>query len=70
MVSFSDDRGTHGVRVGMTFSIMSVASVSGPPLAGKLIEVRGGDYLAAQLWGGTALLVGAAVLLAARWAKH
>lgn len=55
-----------GVRVGMVFTIVSVACLTGPPIAGALIDLRGGDFLYAQIFGGTTVLLGGAVLVAAR----
>ena len=66
LVGFSDDASRDGVRIGMVFSIVSVATVSGPPLAGQLIEMDGGGYLGVQMWGGSTLMVSAAVLVLAR----
>ncbi|PKK54428.1 hypothetical protein CI102_923 [Trichoderma harzianum] len=41
-----------GVRIGMIFTIISVAALTGPPLAGKLVAVANGSYIGAQIWGG------------------
>lgn len=68
--SLTDDMSKVGVRIGMVFSIVSLACVSGPPIAGQLINNRGGNYLAAQLFGGTVMVVGAGFLVAARTARH
>lgn len=38
-----------GVRMGMTFSIIGVAALTGPPLAGALIQYDNGSYLYAQM---------------------
>lgn len=38
-----------GVRMGMTFSIISFAALTGPPLAGALIQQGNGSYLSAQM---------------------
>lgn len=48
-----------GVRIGMALTIASVAVLTGSPLAGALIQLRGGDYLYTQIWGGLSLIVGA-----------
>ena len=66
LVGFTDDRSKSGVRVGMAFGVVSVACVTGPPLAGKLIEYEGGGYLAAQAWAGTTLMIAAAVMVVAK----
>ncbi|KAK7404100.1 hypothetical protein QQX98_010115 [Neonectria punicea] len=62
------DLSKNGTRIGMIFTIISVAALTGPPLAGKLMEVTGGRYLAAQMWGGACLLLGCGLLIAAKLA--
>lgn len=58
--------GNVGVRVGMVFSIISFAALSGPPIAGALIVKDGGSYLGAQMFGGTVMVLGAGFLVAAK----
>jgi len=53
----------------MGFTIVSFACLTGPPLAGALISNNDGNYLPAQIWGGTSFLLGASLLTAARTAK-
>lgn len=67
--SLTKDLSKNGTRIGMIFTIISIAALTGPPLAGKLMEVTGGRYLAAQMWGGACLLLGAGLLVAAKLAK-
>ncbi|KPM44878.1 hypothetical protein AK830_g1573 [Neonectria ditissima] len=38
----TEDLSKNGTRIGMIFTIISVAALTGPPLAGKLMEVTGG----------------------------
>ncbi|QYS97745.1 MFS domain-containing protein [Trichoderma simmonsii] len=59
-----------GVRIGMIFTIISVAALTGPPLAGKLVAVANGSYIGAQIWGGVCLVVGAMFLIGASWASQ
>ncbi|PPJ50000.1 hypothetical protein CBER1_04750 [Cercospora berteroae] len=70
-----------GVRMGMAFTVwlssyplrleticvVSFASLTGPPLAGALIQQNGGDYLNAQIWGGLSFFIGCIGLIATRW---
>ena len=56
-----------GVRMGMAFSVVSFASLTGPPLAGAIIQQSGGSYVNAQIWGGVSFFIGFALLLATRW---
>ncbi|CAG7927991.1 unnamed protein product [Penicillium olsonii] len=56
-------------RVGMVFTVGSVACLTGPPIAGALIGVADGSYLYAQLFGGTSVMLGFVFLSAARWTQ-
>ena len=58
-----------GVRSGMCFSIISIACLTGPPIAGALIELQHGHYLYAQMFGGSAFIGGTCTLTVARIAK-
>lgn len=40
--SLTKDLSKNGTRIGMIFTIISIAALTGPPLAGKLMEVTGG----------------------------
>ena len=67
--SLTEDLRRVGVRIGMTFTVVSFASLTGPPLAGALIERHGGNYLYAQIFAGTTMMCGTAILVMARVAK-
>lgn len=58
-----------GVRTGMAFTIGSFACLTGAPIAGALIEAADGSYRHAQLFGGTSVLLGSTLILAARLAQ-
>ncbi|KAF4613391.1 hypothetical protein G7Y89_g15497 [Cudoniella acicularis] len=58
-----------GVRVGMVFTIISIACLTGPPIAGALIQANQGSFLSAQLFGGATVLLGTAILVLGRIAK-
>ena len=49
LTSLTTDISKTGVRMGMGFSVVAFASLSGPPLAGALIQAHDGDYLYAQM---------------------
>ncbi|KAH6994586.1 hypothetical protein EDB82DRAFT_476315 [Fusarium venenatum] len=51
--SLTSDLSKAGTRIGMIFTIISMAALTGSPLAGKLMQVTDGNYLAAQIWGGS-----------------
>lgn len=67
--SLTTDLSKAGVRMGMGFSIVSVACLTGPPLAGALLQSNHGNYLHAQMWAGTVLTCGGLTLLIARLSK-
>lgn len=68
LTSLTTDLSKTGVRIGMTFSAVSFACLTGPPLAGALIQRRGGSYLFAQMFAGTVMMCGCLTLIAARLA--
>ena len=69
LTSLTTDIKKTGVRLGMGFTIVSFACLTGPPLAGALIQRDDGQYLYAQMWAGTTMVSGACLLVAARIAK-
>ena len=72
--SLTTDLRKAGVRMGMVFSVISFACLTGTPISGALIQRKHGGYLYAQVFAGTVLMAGCATLVAARvvkmgWAK-
>lgn len=67
--SLTTDLKKAGVRMGMCFSVISFACLTGSPIAGALIEKDGGQYLHAQLYAGSIMVVGSALLVLTRVAK-
>lgn len=65
--SLTSDLSKVGVRIGMIFSIVSISSLTGPPIAGALIDTKGGQYLGAQLFGGTSMILGTLFLITAKY---
>ncbi|KAF1938423.1 hypothetical protein EJ02DRAFT_457880 [Clathrospora elynae] len=57
------------VRTGMCSSFISITCLTGPPIAGALIQKHDGRYLYAQIFGGSAFISGTCALIAARIAK-
>ncbi|KAK0384444.1 hypothetical protein NLU13_8530 [Sarocladium strictum] len=55
--SLTLDPRKQGTRIGMTFTIVSFAVLTGPPIAGALISKFG--YLAAQMFAGSSIALGA-----------
>ncbi|GES62897.1 mfs monocarboxylate transporter [Aspergillus terreus] len=64
--TLTTDLSKMGVRSGMVLSIVAFACLTGPPLAGALIERGGGSYTYACAWGGTSLILGSGFVIAAR----
>ncbi|KAK2045098.1 major facilitator superfamily transporter [Colletotrichum somersetense] len=64
----SDPR-KQGTRMGMTFTIVSFAVLTGPPIAGAIISAEGGKYVGAQVFAGTCLMAGTCFWVAARMVK-
>jgi MFS family permease len=67
--SLTDDLTKRGTRMGMGFACVGIASATGSPLGGALVQRANGSYLYAQIWAGSSILCGAMVLTAARIAK-
>ncbi len=61
-----NDLSKAGVRIGMVFSIVSFAVLSGPPIAGALIVKANGGYLYAQCFAATSIMIGCGLMTAAR----
>lgn len=55
-----------GVRMGMIFTLNSLATLTGPPIAGALVSADGGRYLGAQMFIGSVLLIGSCFLICAK----
>ncbi len=55
-----------GIRMGTSFSVISIAALTGNPIAGALIDRNAGDYLYLKLFCGIAMGVGCVLLVAAR----
>lgn len=58
-----------GTRMGMVFTIVSFAVLTGPPIAGALIDAKRGEYQYAQMFAGLDLTIGCCFLVAARLCK-
>lgn len=67
--SLTTDLKKMGVRMGMVFSVVSFACLTGPPLAGALVQKDNGGYLYAQMFAGTCLMCGCLTLVCARIAR-
>lgn len=66
LATLTKDLSKVGVRNGMGFAIVGIATLTGPPIAGALTQRDGGRYLVAQMWGGSMVVMGGVVLVCAR----
>lgn len=67
--SLTTDLRKAGTRMGMVFTIVAFAVLTGPPLDGALIQADGGDYKGAQEFAGACLAIGTSLLAVCRWKK-
>ncbi|KAG7053032.1 major facilitator superfamily transporter [Colletotrichum scovillei] len=66
LASLTVDPTKMGARFGMIATIVGVASLAGPPIAGAILDVSGGKYIWAQIWAAVITLLGVGSLVAAR----
>lgn len=62
------DQKKAGVRMGMGFTIVSFAVLTGPPITGALITTQNGSYVGAQAFAASSMLLGFFLLCGARFA--
>ncbi|KAI1338115.1 riboflavin transporter MCH5 [Xylariaceae sp. FL0016] len=67
--SLTTDLRKQGTRMGMVFTIVSFAVLTGNPIAGAIVSRCGGKYWGAQLFTGLSLMVGMTLIAAARWVR-
>jgi hypothetical protein len=58
-----------GTRFGMVQTISAFASLAGPPTAGAILDKSNGNFVYAQIWGGTVFLFGALMIASSRVAS-
>ncbi|KAF7536593.1 hypothetical protein G7054_g4394 [Neopestalotiopsis clavispora] len=68
--SLTTDLRKRGTRMGMTFTIVSFAVLTGNPIAGAIITAEGGGYVGAQVFTGVSILVGMALIFLARVSRQ
>jgi len=66
LASLTKDLSKVGTRNGMGCSIVGLASLVGPPIAGALIQKDGGGYLTAQIWAASMMMAGSVVIFLGR----
>ena len=66
LTAITDDLDKLGTRMGMVFSIIAFAGLTGGPISGAFVGPKNDGYLGAQIWAGTAMACGGLALGAAR----
>ncbi|EFQ29668.1 major facilitator superfamily transporter [Colletotrichum graminicola] len=67
--SLTTDPQKQGTRMGMVFTVVSFASLTGSPIAGAIIDAMGGRYAGAQAFAGSCMILGMIFVLSARVCK-
>ncbi|KAK7440664.1 major facilitator superfamily transporter [Colletotrichum acutatum] len=67
--SLTTDPQKQGTRMGMVFTVVSFASLTGSPIAGAIIDAMGGKFVGAQAFAGCCMILGMAFVLSARICK-
>ncbi|GJC97084.1 major facilitator superfamily transporter [Colletotrichum higginsianum] len=67
--ALTTDPSKQGTRIGMVFTIVGFAVLTGNPIAGAIISATGGRYLGAQAFAGSCLMLGTFFLALARVVK-
>ncbi|WXC58399.1 hypothetical protein SNK03_004297 [Fusarium graminearum] len=60
------DLSTRGAYIGMNFTVISFATLTGNPIAGAIITAMQGKYYGAQAFMGSSFIVGTAFIVAAK----
>ena len=66
VASLTSDLSKIGTRLGMVFSCMGLAALTGPPIGGAIQVAQGGSYTGSQCWSATASLICAVLVTLAR----
>ncbi|EGP91145.1 unnamed protein product [Zymoseptoria tritici ST99CH_3D1] len=69
MASITPEMNRFGTRLGMMFSTVSIAALTGPPLGGAIQGAMDGRWWGAQTWAGIGLALCFALMLGARVSK-
>jgi predicted MFS family arabinose efflux permease len=69
LASLTPDLQKRGSRMGMGFAVAGVASLTGTPLGGALVQDDKGRFLYAQMWAGASLVAAAIMLAASRYVR-
>lgn len=64
--SMTSDPSRQGTRLGMAFTIVSFATLTGQPIAGAIIKAQDGHYVGAQAFAGSCLILGSCSFVIAK----
>jgi hypothetical protein len=67
LTKFTADMHKTGIRMGMICTTNSIATLTGPPIAGATIKATASRYIGAQAFTGSSLLLATAFFMAARF---
>ncbi len=65
-MSLASDANELGTRAGTGYIFIALATLTGTPIAGVLLETSGGRYTAPLLFAGTTMLLGSGMLVVFR----
>ncbi|KAI0020668.1 MFS general substrate transporter [Xylariomycetidae sp. FL0641] len=68
--SLARDPAKLGAWVGMTYALVGLGTLAGPPVFGAIVAAAGGGsrgYAYAQVWAGLTIMLGGGLVLAAAW---
>jgi predicted MFS family arabinose efflux permease len=66
LTSLTKDMSRVGTRNGMGLAVAGLGTLIGPPIAGALVQSYGGRYLIAQMFAGSAVMLGSICLVVGR----
>lgn len=66
LTTLTKDMSKIGTRNGQGFAVVGLGTFIGPPIAGALVQSYGGGYLVAQMFAGSAVLLGTVILVIGR----
>lgn len=70
LAALTTDPTRQGTRIGMIFSVVSFAVLTGSPIAGALITAMRGRYIGAQAFAGSCFVLGTMFLAVSRECKR
>lgn len=69
VASMTPDMKMVGTRLGMAFTCVSIAALTGSPLGGSIVSRMGNEYWGAQIWAALSTTTCAVMFVLARMAR-